>query len=185
MKVWDYYLNLTEGTDIDAFNEEIQENFAGSTNTVINIETTVKGAGSVYVSLMTVIVIAVLVLSAIIIVFVLYLLVRTLMNNKKHDYGILKSLGYTTGQLVFQTAFSFMPTVVLSTIAGLMISAFIINPLLSLFLSTVGIVKCTFAVPVGFIVIVGVGLVFFAFGMACLLSLKIKRITPKVLLAGE
>ena len=144
-----------------------------------------KGAGSVYVSLMSVIVIAVLALSAIIIVFVLYLLVRTLMNNKKYDYGILKSLGYTTRQLVFQTAFSFMPTVIFSTIVGLVISAFIINPLLSLFLSNVGIVKCTFAVPVGFIVIAGVGLILFAYGMACLLSLKIKRITPRVLLAGE
>ena len=180
-----YYINLTEGTDIDAFNEEIQEKFADSTNTVINIETTVKGAGSVYVSLMTVIVIAVLVLSAIIIVFVLYLLVRTLMNNKKYDYGILKSLGYTTRRLVFQTAFSFIPTVIFSTIVGLVISSLIINPLLSLFLCAVGIVKCTFAIPVGFIVIAGVGLILFAFGMACLLSMKIRRITPRVLLAGE
>ena len=43
----------------------------------------------VYVSLMTIIVIAILVLSAIIIIFVLYLLVRTMLNNKNQDYGVM------------------------------------------------------------------------------------------------
>lgn len=55
--------------------------------------------------------IVILILSAIIIVFVLYLLVRTMLNNKQMDYGILKSLGFTTGQLILQTAMSFMPVV--------------------------------------------------------------------------
>ncbi|MDE6868895.1 MAG: ABC transporter permease, partial [Clostridia bacterium] len=35
-----YYINLTEDTDIDAFNEEMKENFAGNLNAVINIGAT-------------------------------------------------------------------------------------------------------------------------------------------------
>ncbi len=180
-----YYINLADGTDIDAFNEEMQEMFAGNANAIINIKTTVEGAGRVYISLMTIIVIAILVLSAIIIAFVLYLLVRTMLNNKKRDYGILKSLGFTTGQLILQTALSFMPAVILSAIVGLVMSSLTINPLLSLFLREIGIVKCTFAIPVGFITAAGIGLILFAFAMACLLSLKIKRITPRALFSGE
>ena len=134
---------------------------------------------------MTVIVIAVLVLSAIIIAFVLYLLVRTMLNNKKRDYGILKSLGFTTRQLILQTAMSFMPSIILSTVAGLIISSLIINPLMALFLSGLGIVKCTFAVPVGFILVAGVSIITVSFCIACLLSLKIKKISPRTLLAGE
>lgn len=104
-----YYLNLADGTDIDAFNEEMRERFAENANAAINIKTTMGSAGRVYISLMTVIVIAVLILSTIIIAFVFYLLVRTMLNNKKRDYGILKSLGFTTRQLILQTALSFMP----------------------------------------------------------------------------
>ncbi len=180
-----YYLNLTDATDIDVFNLEMKEKFDGSVNTTINIETTILGAAGVYVSLMTIIVIAILALSAIIIAFVLYLLVRTMLNNKMRDYGILKALGFTTKQLILQTALSFMPAVVLSAAVGLTVCGFIINPLTALFLSGIGIVKCTFTVPVGFIAAAGAGLVCFAFAIVCLLSLKIRKIAPRALLSGE
>lgn len=180
-----YYINLAENTDIDAFNEEMKANFSDSMNTAINIDKTVEGAGKVYVSLMTVIVVAILVLSAIIIAFVLYLLVRTMLNNKKQDYGILKSLGFTTKQLVLQTALSFMPAVLLSAVVGIIASCFAINPLMSLFLSSVGIVKCTFRIPVLFVTLAGIGFILLSFGLACLLSRRIKKIAPRNLLVGE
>ena len=180
-----YYINLTGGTDIDAFNAEMKAKFEGYVNTVINVDTTIQGAASVYVSLMTIIVIAILVLSVIIIAFVLYLLVRTMLNNKKRDYGILKSLGFTTKQLILQTALSFMPAVIISTVVGIIISCVAINPLMSLFLSSMGIMKCTFEIPYLLVTLAGLGLILMAFGIACLLSLKIKKIAPRNLLAGE
>ncbi|MBD5131194.1 MAG: ABC transporter permease [Clostridiales bacterium] len=180
-----YYLNVADGTDIDEFNAEMKERFAESVNTTINVEETIEAAASVYVSLMTMIVIAILVLSAIIIAFVLYLLVRTMLNNKKRDYGILKSLGFTTKQLILQTALSFMPAIIISTVVGLIISGLTVNPLLSLFFGSLGIIKCNFAVPIGFISIAGIGLILLSFGIACLLSLKVKKIAPRNLLVGE
>ena len=180
-----YYIDLADGTDIDGFNSGIKNDLSGSVNATININETIQSVARVYVSLMTVIVLAILILSAIIITFVLYLLVRTMLNNKKHDYGILKSLGFTSKQLILQTALSFMPAVVLSTIVGLIISCIAINPLMSLFLSTIGIVKCTFDIPVAFVAVVGIVLILLSFGITCLLSLKVKKIAPRTLLAGE
>lgn len=180
-----YYLNLTDGTDIDSFNEEVRERFGNAVNVTINIDSTVKGASSVYVSLMAILVLAVLVLSVVVIAFVLYLLVRTMLTNKKKDYGILKALGYTTGQLILQTALTFMPAIVISTAAGAALCCLIINPLVAVFLSGIGIVKCTFIIPVGLIAGEAAGLIFLAFGIACLLSLKIRKIAPRTLLAGE
>lgn len=180
-----YYIKLAEGTDIDAFNEEMKGNFEGNVNTVINVNATIDAAAGVYVSLMTIIVIAILILSAVIIAFVLYLLVRTMLNNKKRDYGILKSLGFTTKQLILQTALSFMPAIIISIVIGVIISCLTINPLLSLFFSSLGIVKCTFNIPIVFATIAGIALILLSFGIACLLSLKIKKIAPRNLLVGE
>lgn len=180
-----YYIKLAEGTDIDAFNEEMKGNFEGNVNTVINVNATIDAVAGVYVSLMTIIVSAILILSAVIIAFVLYLLVRTMLNNKKRDYGILKSLGFTTKQLILQTALSFMPAIIISTVIGLIISCLTINPLLSLFFSSLGIVKCTFDIPIVFATIAGIALILLSFGIACLLSLKIKKIAPRNLLVGE
>ena len=180
-----YYINIVEGVDLDTFHAEINEQFGDNINATISILSVFNGVSAVYISLMTIIVMAIFVLSALVIVFVLYLLVRTMLNNKKRDYGILKALGFTTSQLILQTALSLMPAVVLSTIIGLIVSSLTINPLMALFLSSIGIVKCTFTVPVGFITIAGIGLILFAFVIACLLSLKIKKIAPRALLAGE
>lgn len=185
LKYESYYINIADGVDIDAFNEEMSDLFGNDLTSSLNILSILNGTGMVYVSLMKIIVIAILILSGAVITFVLYLLVRTMLNNKKRDYGIMKALGFTTRQLVLQTAASFMPAAIFSTIAGLILSALIINPLTALFLSELGIVKCTFTVPVGFITAAGAGLILFAFGIACLLSLKIRKIAPRALLAGE
>ncbi len=180
-----YYMNLTEGTDIDAFNEEMKDKFSTEVNTVINGKAAIESMATGYTSLMTVIVIAILVLSVIIIAFVLFFLVRTILNNKKRDYGILKSLGFTTRQLIYQTALSFMPSVIVSTVVGIILSCLIINPLTALFLNSIGIVKCTFTIPVVFTVVAGISLILLSFGISCLLSLKIKKIKPRNLLVGE
>ena len=180
-----YYLNLTDGTDIEAFHSEIKGRFANGVNATINIKATVDGAGSIYVSLMAAIVAAILLLSMIIITFVLYLLVRNMLGNKRQEYGILKALGFTSRQLILQVSLSFLPAVLLSTLVGLVICCFVINPLTAFFLNSIGIVKCTFTVPIGLIAVGGAGLVLLAFGITCLLSFKIKKISPKVLLTGE
>ncbi|MCI9448391.1 MAG: hypothetical protein HFH36_13695 [Lachnospiraceae bacterium] len=94
-------------------------------------------------------------------------------------------MGFTTGQLIRQTALSFMPAVMLSTAAGLIVNYMLINPLTAVFLNGIGIVKCTFTVPVGFIMAAGAGLIVFAFAVVCLLSARVKKIAPRALLAGE
>lgn len=180
-----YYINLTDEEDIDAFNSEMSERFGSDVNAVYNILSVLESSGAVYVSLMTIIVIAVLIISCIVIIFVMYLLVRTLLNGKKRDYGILKSLGFTTRQLVLQTAVSFMPSVIISAAVGILICAQIINPLMTLFFSGLGMVKCTFEIPLGFNIIAGIGLVLFAFAAAGLMSLRIRKIAPMALLSGE
>ena len=68
---------------------------------------------------------------------------------------------------------------------GIVVSAVVINPLTALFLNGIGIVKCTFAVPVGFITTAGAGLILFAFVTACLMALRIHKIAPVTLIGGE
>ena len=180
-----YFINLTESTDTEDFNKEVSRRMGSKVIQTRNISEIIYGISAVYVSLLTVIVAAVLLISLLITVFVMYLLVRAMLSSKKREYGILKSLGFTTAQLMVQTALSFMPAVIISSIAGLIINSFLINPLMAVFLREIGIVTCTFRIPVGFIAAAGAGLVVFAFGAACLMSLRIKKIVPRSLLVND
>lgn len=180
-----YYIDLMEGNDVDDFNSELSDRFGSDVNALQNIYSILESTGGVYVLLMTFLVIAIVIISCIVIIFVMYLLVRTMLNNKKRDYGILKALGFTTGQLIVQTALSFMPSIIISTAVGIAVSMQLINPLIAVFLSGVGIVKGTFIIPVELSIIAGIVLVIFAFGAACLMSLRVKKIAPRELLIGE
>lgn len=180
-----YYINMVEGADVDEFNERMSGALGTEINAAINIGAVLEGTAGVYVSMMKIIVTAIVALSVVIIAFVLYLLVRSMLNTKRREYGILKAVGFTSGQLILQTALSFMPVMALSAAMGFTVSALIINPLTALFLQGIGIVECTFTVPVGFIAAAGAGLVGAAFGIICLLSLKVRRIAPRALLAQE
>ncbi len=179
-----YSVNLEDGTDIDKFNKEIADKIGNGVQSV-NIKAVIDSTATVYVSLMAIIVAGIIILSLIIVIFVMYLLVRTMLNNKKRDYGIMKAAGFTTGQLIFQTAASFMPAVIISTAAGIILSSFIINPLVAFFLNGIGIVKCTFKVPVAFNIAAGTGLVIFTFLAVCVMSFKIRKNAPVELMAGE
>ncbi len=181
----DYYLNLAKDVNIDDFNEEISKAYQKKINITINVSSTIAGFSAVYVVLMTIIVSAILILCVIITGLVLYLLVRTMLNNKKRDYGIQKALGFTTRQLIFQTTLSFMPAAILSTALGLILCSLIINPLTAIFLSGIGIVKCTFHIPVIMIIISGIIMTLYTFAVTCLLSRRIKKIYPRELLSGE
>lgn len=180
-----YYINLEENIDIDDFNNELSDRFGSDVNAIDNIQSILESTCGVYVMLMTFLVIAIVIISCIVIVFVMYLLVRTTLNNKKRDYGILKALGFTTPQLIVQTAMSFMPSIIISSAVGIAVSMQIINPLMAVFLSGIGVVKGTFIVPVRLSIIAGIVLVIFAFGSACLMSLRVKKIAPRELLTGE
>lgn len=180
-----YYIDLTEGNNVDDFNSELSDRFGSDLNAAQNVDSILESGGKVYVLLMTFLVIAIIIISCVVIIFVMYLLVRTMLNNKKRDYGILKALGFTTGQLVLQTAMSFMPSIIISTAVGIAVSMQLINPLIAVFLSGVGIVKGTFIIPVELSIIAGIVLVIFAFGAACLMSLRVKKIAPRELLIGE
>lgn len=180
-----FYLNLKEGTDIDAFHQRVQEQFPGQLHATLNIHAIVEGSSSVYVSLMTMIVLAMLLLSALVMAFVLHLLVKMMLQRKKQEYGILKSLGFTTGQLILQTALCFMPAMAVSLAAGLVGWSLLINQLIALFLQEIGIVVCSFRVPVGWVALLGVLILVFAFLLVCLLSQRIRRISPRSLLVGE
>ncbi len=179
-----YYVELKDTDDIEKFIEDVSSQLGDDVVQTINQYNMISTA-DVYVTLITVIVIAIIVLSIIIIAFVLYLLVKTLLNKKKQDYGILKSLGYTTRQIVIQTALSFMPAIVISTAIGITVSCFVINPLLSFYLSNIGIVKSTFTVPYVLCGIVGAIIVVISFLIACMLSRRVRKIAPRELLVNE
>ena len=110
---------------------------------------------------------------------------KTLIYNRRYEYGILKALGYRSRDLILQNVLSFMPTIIVATIIGTVISYYATNPYIGLMMRPFGIMKCTMVLPIDLLIITVVFMIGISLIATILMSLKIRKIEPNELLVGE
>lgn len=177
----DISVYLREGTDSAAFIEEME---ASSDNIALSInrEALVKSSMGIYSVIIGILAKIIDLITALVVVLVLYLVIKTTLNRQKRELAIKKAIGFTTGQLALQNACSFLPVIMAGSAVGCVCGYLLINPFLSLLFARVGLVKVEFLIPAAmlagiFAVITGVG-----FTVSLLVSARIRRITPYTLL---
>lgn len=180
-----YYFDTEDSTNVNECIEKVKNEFGDRISLTVNFEEVVKGSISVFKTISNAMVVIMMTICGLVILLVLYLLIKTLIISKKKDYGILKALGYTSKNIIVQNAISFMPSIILSVIISCIVSCFIVNPYLTLIMSTFGVMKVTFEIPVTLVICMGIGFVILSFIFALVLSLRIKKIEPYKLLNGE
>ena len=166
---------------LDACEEKFGENMMVRMNMVKSIEAsmiTFKGISTLMLVMMCLI-------SALVILLVLFLLIRSLVFSKRKDYGIYKAIGYTSKSLILQTAGSFMPTIILSVIIFSVGSYFLANPYMQVIMISFGLMKCTFSIPIPGIIIVGAGMILLSFVFAVQQAKRVKKIEPYQMLIAE
>ena len=116
---------------------------------------------------------------------VLYLLMKSMIYDRRYEYGILKALGYKTTDLVIQNVLAFMPIIIIATLIGTIISYFITNPYIGFNMRPFGIMKCTMVIPMDLSIISALFIISISVISTILMSLKIRKIEPYNLLIGE
>lgn len=180
-----YYFDTEDTTNVNECIEKVKNEFGDRISLTVNFEEVMKGSISVFKTISNAMVVIMMTVCVLVILLVLYLLIKTLIINKKKEYGILKALGYTSKNIIVQNAISFMPSIILSVIISCIVSCFIVNPYLTLIMSMFGVMKVTFEIPVTLVICMGIGFVILSFIFALVLLLRIKKIEPYKLLNGE
>lgn len=145
----------------------------------------IEGQMDTFINVANLMVIIISIITGAIILLVLYLLMKTLIYERRFEYGILKSLGYRSRDLIIQNVLSFMPSIVISTIIGTIISYYATNPYIGLMMRPFGIMKCTMVLPMDLLIISVVFIIGVSLIASILMSLKIRKIEPTDLLIGE
>lgn len=180
-----YYYDVEDGYKVNDINENIQNKFGDRITSTANLDEIMKASISTFVTISNIMVIIIMSLSFIVILLILYLLMKTFIGKKRKDYGILKATGYTSRNIIFQNAISFMPSIILSVIISSIISYFIANPYLETITKSFGVMKLTFDVPIDLIIIMGIGFIVISYLITLFLSLKLRKIEPYNLLKDE
>ena len=165
--------------------KDVKEKFGDAIKSTMDINETIKAQIGMFVSVANIMVIIISVITAAIIILVLYLLMKNIIRDRRYEYGILKAVGYRSKDLIFQNVLSFMPTLLLGTIIGTVISYFIASPYIGLMMRSFGIMKCTMVVPIPLLVLSVLFMMVISVVAGILMSLKIRKVEPVKLLTGE
>jgi len=99
------------------FEKEFKEIFPDTE--VVSIDESAASIVNLIITSMKIISFALAFLIALIISFVESLIIRTQINREWRNLGVSKALGYTSGQLIWQTVLSNMPSISIGVIIGL------------------------------------------------------------------
>ncbi|MDO5520032.1 MAG: ABC transporter permease [bacterium] len=111
------------------------------------------------------------------ILIILYMVIKTIIIRKKVDFGIAKAIGFTTNQLILQTAVSLLPIVCLGGVIGAIVSYLCMNSVIANVFHLLGVLKIGFIVPVPMVVLVLAAVIAVAFFSSLLVSRRIKKIS--------
>ena len=150
-----------------------------------NFYETVEGGLSTFKGLATAMLVFMSLISASLILLVLFLLIKSLIFSKRLDYGIYKALGYTNNDLMIQTALSFMPSIILSVIIFAVISYHIANPYMNMMMTSFGVVRANFTIPVAGMLIISASVIVLSFLFALFEARKIRKIEAYNMLIAE
>lgn len=95
-----YYIYVNDDVNVDDVLETYTNLFKNSTS--INYKKTISAFTEVYHNLIVMIFVVIIIVSVLVITFVLFLLVRGLLEKKQREFGILKALGYKTSDLMIE-----------------------------------------------------------------------------------
>ena len=166
---------------LDDFEAEFGDRLINQTNFYKNIE----GSLATFKGIATLMLVVVCAISGAVIILVLYLLIRSLIFSKRKDYGIYKAIGYTSRSLVFQTAASFMPSIIVSTVLSSIASYFLANPYMQMIMINFGLMKCTFTIPIPGVIIIAASMIVVSFLFAVFESRRVKKIEAYNMLVAE
>ena len=166
---------------LDDCSEEFGDHIVGT----VNFWEVIEGSMTTFKSIAALMMYLVCAISAAVILLVLFLLIKSFLYSKRRDFGISKAIGYTSGNLILQTAVSFMPAIILSVIVFTIGSYFAANPYMNLMMSSFGIVKADFKIPITGVVIIGLGIIAVSFLFAIFEARRIKKIEAYKILVAE
>ncbi|MDR1825608.1 MAG: FtsX-like permease family protein [Bifidobacteriaceae bacterium] len=134
-----------------------------------------------YGDLFGVVATAILVIAIVVVVLVLYLVLGATILRRRRSFGIQKALGYTSGQLMRQIAFTYMPVIAAAVLAGALAGYLAFGSMMGGIFRWLGIVSVHMQPWAAGSAVLALVLVPFAFAVAMLVARRIRRVSAYAL----
>jgi putative ABC transport system permease protein len=176
------YIYLDKGYSAAVFIEELtsqldKEILLGA----INFDDELAEGMASYQNIVAAMGLAMLVITLVVVALVLYFVISSSVIRKRRQLGIQKAIGFTTFQLMNQLAVSFTVPIILGAVIGSLLGAFYTNPLMSVTMRSMGVMKARFIVDPYWVIAFGVATILFSYVLSLMITWRIRKISAYAL----
>lgn len=176
------YIYLDKGTDAEKFVAKLESKFDKSMLlTAVDFDKGMEEGMASYQKIVAAMGLAMLVITVLVVTLVLYFVISSSVIRKKREIGIQKAIGYTTYQLMNQFSISFTIPIIIGVVIGTLLGAFYTNPMMSVSMKSVGIMKAGFIVDQYWVIAFGTATIIFSYLLSMLITWRIRKISAYAL----
>lgn len=171
-------LYLKNSAYIKEFMKILNSKYPSNDITIINYKVLLDSIVEPFKLPIKLLVLVFIAITVVIVCLIILLLIKIRLLKDRKRLGLLKSLGFTTAQLVFQTVFSLMPIIIMGVLAGAIGGCLLSNSLMAVIVSSMGIYNCSLTINYAYVAFVIMGIIAIAYIFASLVAYRIRKITP-------
>ncbi|WP_406243036.1 ABC transporter permease [Tissierella carlieri] len=168
---------LNKGADVPEFIKTLENSYGDSIMTIVDADKNMEQSIGIYISIVSKVGIAILIITMAVVVFVLYLIISSAIIRRKHEIGIQKAVGFTTFQLMNQISFGFMPPVIIGVFIGTIAGMTQGNKIMSIAQRSMGVMKANYIINTLWIISFSIAIVIISYITSMLITYSIRKIS--------
>lgn len=172
---------LEDGIETEAYLKDLVKDYKNVVKKSWNIDKEFEDGLGMYTPIVSKSGAAILCISILIVILVLYFIINSFIVKSRRELGIQKAIGFTTTQLMNQISFSILPPIIVGVIIGSIVSAYSINPIMSMAQKGMGVIKANYIIMPEWIFMFGIAMVVLSYIVSMMLTLRIRKISAYAL----
>ena len=171
------YIYLDNEQRTEEFINQVKSKYGNDIISTMNYAESMESATTMYISLVSIICIVIIAITLLLIYLILYIIISSIIIKRKQELGIFKAIGYENRELVKQLVGGFMPSTIIGTMLGFLVSEIFMRNIYNKIFMSVGAYKVSFEYPFIIFISLVILLIFATIIIATILAKKIKRIS--------
>ncbi|MEE1282675.1 MAG: ABC transporter permease [Acutalibacteraceae bacterium] len=139
-------------------------------------------AQNMYMSITVIFVAVIFVVTILIVLFILYIVIKSLLVKRRQELGIYKAMGYTSSQLILQTAGSFMPVSIVAIVLSSVMALLYMPCIYQFVFEALGVMKNNIEVSFGFLMLFAIVQIIINIIISIILCMPIRKISAYALI---
>lgn len=177
-----FYVYLENAENAEKITKEYKSDYSALVADTVNSYKLQTEAQDMYMGITVVLVVAIFAVTILVVLFILYIVIKSLLVKRRQELGIYKAMGYTSSQLILQTAGSFMPVSMIASMLSSVLALFYMPAIYQFVFENLGVMKNNIEISFGFLMLFAMVQILVNIMISIILCMPIRKISAYALI---